>query len=137
MYGVGYSWSYIWQEVGGANFYNVLSLAAPHIAVIVGHLSLYTFWMMSLQTMGCLLVFMTSYLFLYQVLLVYNGQTGYERKQNLKLYDLGAKQNFLDVLGKRWYLAWLWPRVSSKLPGDGMNFKAKPRIEMLEDWKNL
>ncbi|XP_014673429.1 PREDICTED: probable palmitoyltransferase ZDHHC24 isoform X1 [Priapulus caudatus] len=138
IYGVTYSWSYIWQEVGGATVANVLSLVAPHIAVVVGHLDLYTFTLMSLQAMACVLVFLTTYLFFYQVALVRSGQTAYERRHGVTMYEgTSAADNVRQLLGERWYLTWVWPSVRSRLPGDGMQFRTKPLIDELEDWKNL
>ncbi|XP_014673430.1 PREDICTED: probable palmitoyltransferase ZDHHC24 isoform X2 [Priapulus caudatus] len=86
IYGVTYSWSYIWQEVA----------------------------------------------------LVRSGQTAYERRHGVTMYEgTSAADNVRQLLGERWYLTWVWPSVRSRLPGDGMQFRTKPLIDELEDWKNL
>ena len=55
--------------------------------------------------------------------MIFRGQTSYERKKHKREYDLGWKQNFLQVLGARWYLVWIWPTITSPLEGDGTNFR--------------
>ena len=44
------------------------------------------------------------------------GQTQFERKRGITLYDRGWRQNVRHVLGERWLSALLWPLVDSPLP---------------------
>ncbi|KAK7868622.1 hypothetical protein R5R35_008431 [Gryllus longicercus] len=58
-------------------------------------------------------------LFTYHALLVACGRVGYEKNQNISKYDMGMKQNFINVFGERWYISWLSPFISSTLPSNG------------------
>ena len=45
------------------------------------------------------------------------------------MYDLGFVENLKETFGDNWKIAWVFPLVSSPLPGDGINFKAKEMVQ--------
>ncbi|XP_044536731.1 probable palmitoyltransferase ZDHHC24 [Gracilinanus agilis] len=57
--------------------------------------------------------------------LLLRGQTTREWAHDLRLYDLGPRQNLRAALGSRWALVWLWPFLASPLPGDGITFQTQ------------
>ncbi|XP_043931343.1 probable palmitoyltransferase ZDHHC24 [Protopterus annectens] len=65
---------------------------------------------------------------LIHIILLFGGQTKKEWFNSQFSYDLGWHRNIKELLGKRWYLVWLFPLVSSPLPGDGIDFEMKQVI---------
>ena len=53
---------------------------------------------------------------------VLNGKTTHENNTKRSPYNLGWRQNLLEVLGDNWRRAVIWPFVTSKLPHDGVNW---------------
>lgn len=62
---------------------------------------------------------------LYHGTLLLRGQTTWEWARGQHAYDLGPARNLQAALGPRWALVWLWPFLSSPLPGDGITFQTK------------
>jgi len=58
----------------------------------------------------------------YHVNLVFKGKTTYENNNSIGLYNLGLKQNLLEVFGKNWRKAILWPMAPSPLPHNGIDW---------------
>jgi len=75
------------------------------------------------QILGLIIILMSSYLVVTQFAAILNGQTQYERKHAIGTYDLGWKYNVMDVLGRNWWLVWLFPTLPSPLLGDGLRFE--------------
>ena len=74
-----------------------------------GGVSLFNFfvvivsWLCFMQFFGC------SGCFFFQMKLIFSGQTTYEWRHGIFLYDRGWRRNFLDVCGSRWFFWWLFP----------------------------
>jgi len=58
-----------------------------------------------------------------QVAQIVRGQTRYERKRGVLMYDNGLMCNIRAVFGERWYVAWICPWIKSPLPEDGARFR--------------
>ncbi|XP_013784271.1 probable palmitoyltransferase ZDHHC24 [Limulus polyphemus] len=134
IYGVSYQWDYCFQHLGGLRPGSVLILIAPHFAWVFGAVSSFGFLVAVLHTLGIVVLVVTSYLLLIQLLVILYGQTQYERKHNIESYNLGFKCNLLDVLGTRWYFVWLFPWIPSTQNGDGLHFF---NVSDLENVKNI
>lgn len=65
---------------------------------------------------------LTSVLLLYHFNLVFNGKTTHENNSRKSSYNLGWKQNLLEVFGTNWKRSLVWPFATSKLPHDGVNW---------------
>ena len=52
----------------------------------------------------------------------YVGRTTFESNRSITLYNLGWKQNILEVFGDKWKRTLIWPFVSSKLPHNGVDW---------------
>lgn len=60
-------------------------------------------WLCLVQVLGC------SGCFFFQMTLIFSGQTTYEWRHNILIYDQGWKKNFIGICGRLWYLWWLFP----------------------------
>ena len=70
----------------------------------------------------------------YHVRNLIKGQLTHENSHGIHKYNLGLKGNLRAVLGDRWVVAWLFPWIPSKIPGDGLTF---PLASEYEDPKAL
>jgi palmitoyltransferase len=70
------------------------------------------------------MLFMVA-LLAFNINFIWHGTTTYEKKQRIRDYDLGWKQNFRDVIGENWILACFIPFAQLKLPGDGIYWNTK------------
>lgn len=59
-------------------------------------------------------VLLTTVLVAYHANLVLHGRTTFESNRRVDAYNLGWKQNVLEVLGARWKIAIFWPFVASR-----------------------
>ncbi|XP_055940304.1 probable palmitoyltransferase ZDHHC24 [Argiope bruennichi] len=113
---------HVFEIIGGYHWMSIVCMLAPHIAVLFGLLSIYGFICAITQIiLSCVLV-LTTYLFCVQIMCIAQGQTIHENRAGITLYDLGWKKNFIQVLGRKWYLAIIFPFASSPVDGDGINF---------------
>lgn len=72
----------------------------------------------------------TGFLLFYHGRVILRGQiTPESKRRNSVSYDKGWKSNLMDVLGERWYIAWVSPFLVSKLPGDGMHWQAQEVVK--------
>lgn len=115
-------WPHIIETIGGFHWIPLMCMIAPHIAVLGGFLSIYGFICAVSQIVLVSVFVLTSSLLCVQIKCIVNGQTIHEKKAEITLYDLGWKKNFIQILGKKWYLAILSPIASSPVDGDGLNF---------------
>ena len=130
LYAAIFQWEYCFTQMGGFTLSSLVSLIAPHFALILGYLSAYGCLVSVVQIIGLIIILMSSYLVTTQFSAILNGQTQYERKHAIVTYDLGWKYNLMDVLGRNWWLVWIFPTLPSPLLGDGLRFE-------YEDVKNI
>lgn len=134
LYALAYQWEYCFTHMGGFGLSSLLSLLAPHLALVLGYLSAYGCLVSLIQIIGLLVVGMSLYLVVTQYSALLQGQTQYERKHSITIYDLGWQRNIKEVLGTRWCLVWIFPTLPSPLPGDGLKFT---QANEYEDVKNM
>lgn len=70
-------------------------------------------------------VLFTGVLFYFHVDLMLRGFVTHERNSKLNEYDLGRLENIKAALGKKWYLIWLSPFITSELTHDGIHWETK------------
>ncbi|VDP16655.1 unnamed protein product [Soboliphyme baturini] len=107
-------WSVVWKQ-----------LVAPQLALIARLISCYQFLLATLLMSGLVACAFFGYLFCFQVYLVCTGQTYQEHLTGISCYNLGPLQNLRQIVGDRYVLVWLWPFVTSKLPGNGIDFPTR------------
>ncbi|XP_022085241.1 probable palmitoyltransferase ZDHHC24 [Acanthaster planci] len=95
-------------------------------------------YFIAFQSGTCMLGFLAfTALFCYHAYIALRGQTTHEKRRiRDRSYDLGWRQNIRDVLGTRWYLVWIFPLITSPLPGDGVHFLKRGMVG-LEEVKDL
>lgn len=113
---------FLGHVMGGLGLGTWLCVLIPHVAGITGFLTLQQFFVAVISFVALLCLFMFSWLLGIQIVQLRHGQTKYEKKKGYVVYDLGFVGNARDVLGSRWYVAWLLPWIPSPLPGDGITF---------------
>jgi len=128
--------SYLWAAVLYCTYFNTRFLARHLSEITWSVLPKFIFPLVSLLTFDFswlqLYIFfwsahfaallLTTVLLLYHANLVLNGKTTHENNTKRSPYNLGWRQNLLEVLGDNWRRAVLWPFVTSKLPHDGVNW---------------
>jgi palmitoyltransferase len=110
---------------GGLTLYTFLSYVGPHMGWLLGYYDLYVFAITILTSVGTVLLGLLSWLLYIQIYQITFGQTNYEKKKNVKKYNVGIMHNIKEVLGCRWYLVLLFPWIPSPLIGSGTQFKVK------------
>ncbi|XP_063861375.1 probable palmitoyltransferase ZDHHC24 [Scylla paramamosain] len=133
LYGTCYQWDYVYSTINLPLVYFFLTLIAPHFALLFGVINLWGVLVAVLHTLGLCTLLMTFYLLVMQMRAICRGQTQYEMKCNINDYNLSLKQNVIDVLGKRWKIAWMSPFINSPLRGDGTVFRKANDYEPPKD----
>lgn len=133
LYGIYYQWEYVYETINLPVIYFFLCLLAPHFALLFGAINLWGVLVATLHTLGLATLLMVSYLLLIQAKAICQGQTQYEMKHNIHDYNLSLRQNIVDVLGRRWKVAWISPFIMSPLTGDGLKFLRATEYEPPKD----
>ena len=110
---------------GTLTLYTFMSYFAPHAGWMFGYNDKYVMAITALTTVGTALLFIFSMMLFTQIRQIIYGQTQHEMKKEIYIYNQGVSRNFLEVLGKRWYLVLLFPWIPSPLYGDGVLFHVK------------
>ena len=55
--------------------------------------------------------------------MAFKGLTWFENGKQILIYDLGWRQNLIDIFGKNWLMAIINPFSKLKLNNDGTQFK--------------
>ena len=54
--------------------------------------------------------------------MIHSGTTTFESNRKIYNYNLGWRQNWVEVLGREWRLALVCPWVTSRLPHNGVEW---------------
>ncbi|XP_078064654.1 putative palmitoyltransferase ZDHHC24 [Mustelus asterias] len=111
----------------GVSLHSLFLLIMPWAMLITGQVSFPVFcFAFVADTCVVGFLFVSAFL-LFHLQLLWRGLTTKEWSAGrYGLYDLGWRRNVTQVLGERWYLAWLCPLLPSELPGDGVTFEMRP-----------
>lgn len=120
VYATFYNTYFIVNYIDFADIYTIIRLIFPLAMVFIDLTNgqFYLFLYLIIIIGG---VF-TGVLLFYHTRLMLKGIVTYEKNHNIAMYDMGWKQNVIDVLGNRWYLVWMSPFISSELRSDGINW---------------
>ena len=114
---------FVGETQGGYGPWTWLCLALPHVMALTGMLSALQLFVCVVTSLAYVGSFLTLWHLRLMLVQIGTGQTRYERHTKLREYDRGMPANLYDVLGPRWYLAWVWPWVTSEPTDDGMSYK--------------
>lgn len=118
-----FHWQYVTSIVGTFGMATMFTMFMPMLSWMFGYTTLFQTFVTFMAGLSLFALVMFSFLLFFQVNIISRGQTSYERKKKFKrLYDKGVVNNFFEILGKKWYLSWLWPTLPSALPEDGTNY---------------
>ena len=123
LYANAFHYEYVKAEIGGFGLGTWFTMFTPAIMWLLGYTTFYGFFVTFITGLSIFALILFSGQLFFQCRIISRGQTSYERKKKKREYDMGWRGNFREVLGERWYLAWIWPTVNSPLPGDGTHFK--------------
>lgn len=117
-----YNFEYVGEVMGGHTVGAWLCIMAPHMAVVFGLFdSFHQFFVAVVTFIAYFFMVLVAVLLKEQIQYILNGQTKYERKKDIRLYNQGWKKNVRELLGDRWILVFLWPWTKSP-PSDGIKF---------------
>lgn len=130
---------YMWLAVGYCTYFNTRFLMLHSDQLSWSALPKFIFPLVSLMThdfswMQMYIFFwsahfaallLTSVLLVYHCHLVLNGKTTHESNVHSTIYDLGWRQNLMEVFGENMHLTWVLPFVKSKLPHNGVDWDTK------------
>lgn len=126
----------LFDVLGGLSIGNIVMHVFPVAGWMFDFIDLYQLAWISLSAV-CVYSFMFCILLtLYQASLFLNGQTAHEKNKNVQTYKYGSwKEQLKEFLGARWFIAWIFPTLSSLLQGDGTEFMTKEKFK-IESHKN-
>ena len=118
-----YNFEFVGEVMGGHTIGTWLCIAAPHVAVVLGQFeSVHQFFVAFITFVAYFFMVLVGFLLKEQIQYISRGQTKYEYKKKIMIYNQGWRQNVKEVLGDRWILVFLWPWTISR-PGDGIHFR--------------
>lgn len=116
--------------MGGHTVGSWFCIIAPHVAVVLGLFESFRQFFVALITfVGYFFMFLVGYLLKEQIQFVSQGQTKYENKKDIRIYNQGWRRNVSEILGPKWFLVFFWPWTVSK-PGDGIHFSKSEWIQL-------
>ncbi|KAF0302566.1 putative palmitoyltransferase ZDHHC24 [Amphibalanus amphitrite] len=116
LYGIIYEWDMVLEAAGGYSLWLPLQLSAPHLLWPFGLLDGWGLLVCVHNMLGLSVLVNAGLLVYLQLSALRRGQTQFERKRGITLYDRGLRQNLRNVLGERWLVALFWPFADSPLP---------------------
>ena len=138
VYAVLFNLDYFSSILGGLGINTWLKLVFPLVAYLLSYVTLYQLFILIVAGICFMALFMFTSLISFQVFFITRGQTQFECKKKIREYNRGLKDNWIEVLGKQWYLTWLSPFLHSELPGDGAHFvKLNVTFEPTESTKDI
>lgn len=116
---------YVWTEFENVSATALLKFVFPLLILMSGMDLSWTQVAIFFWSVHVAALLLTTVLLVYHIRLIQRGSTTFEANRKICAYNLGWKQNFVEVLGVRWYLALFSPFVKSKLPHNGVEWDTK------------
>lgn len=130
VYAFIYNNYFIWSKIDFEFPMSILKIVFPVAIFIFGFDDSINQFYLMLYIVTVMGMLFTAVLCVYHFNLVFTGCTANEKNKKIFTYSLGWKRNFEEVFGDRWYLVWLMPYISSKLPQDGVTWHRSTRWNM-------
>ena len=135
---------YVYTEVGLASPYSLFKFIFPLLILMSGmdiswdQVAIF-FWSVHVAALlltSVLLVYhvrwgerlvinIQSLQWLLIIRLIHCGTTTFESNRRIHNYNLGWKQNWIEVLGRNWKFALVWPGAKSRLPHNGVEWDTR------------
>ena len=128
-YTVLFDFDYFSNALGGFGIYTFIKMIFPLAAFILGYCTLYQVGILIVTGICLMAMFLFTCLLSFQIFFISRGQTQFECKKKILDYQKTFKDNWLEVLGKRWYLTPFGYLFKSRLPGDGTHFSKTVSLE--------
>lgn len=122
VYASYYNVSFLWDYITFDSWRSVFKLIFPLATLFMEWTEnqLFVFYVIIVLLGGAF----TGTLFYFHLDLMLRSVVTHERHKNIKSkYDRGYLNNVKLVLGENWFLVWLSPWITSKLPCDGIDWK--------------
>ena len=132
-YTMMFDFEYFSSVLGGFGPQTWLKMVFPMVAYLLGYCTLHQLGILFVCGVCCMAMFLFTCLLSFQVFFISRGQTQFECKKKIKDYQKNFKQNWVEVLGKRWYLPVFGYFLKSRLPGDGTHFSKTTAFESNND----
>ena len=129
LYTVLYDFEYFSNSLGGFGIYTLVKMIFPFAAYLFGFCTAHQLGILIVSGVSFLAMFLFTCLVSFQIFFISRGQTQFECKKKVSDYRRSFKENWLEVLGKRWYLTVFAYFFKSKLPGDGTHFAKTVLLE--------
>lgn len=128
-YTVLFDFEYFSNVIGGFGFSTLVKMIFPFAAYLLGYCNAHQLAILIVTGICFMAMFLFTCLMSFQIFFISRGQTQFECKKKVTDYGRTFKENWVEVLGKRWYLPVLGYFFQSKLPGDGTHFSKKVSLE--------
>lgn len=138
VYTLFFNFEFFSETLDGFGLSTILKLVFPAAAFTFGYCTFYQL----LILIVCGVCFVASFLFTclvsFQIFFISRGQTQFECKKKIRCYHKNFKDNWIEVLGYKWYLPLLGYFLKSPLPGDGTHFASSPSNHLeTESYKDI
>lgn len=113
---------FIWRRINFEFPMSILKIVFPLAIFVFGFDGSIEQFYLLLYIVTVIGMLFTGVLCAYHFHLVFIGCVANEKDKRRFTYNLGWRQNFLEVFGDRWYIAWLLPYFKSTLSHDGITW---------------
>ena len=127
IYALVLSFLLVFKMSGGFSLIVLISTIFPMLAWLFNMIPV-NIVIMVLTSLTVLVVAVSGAMLALTLHHIYNGQTFWEARQNIRRSP-GWKKNAEDVLGSRWWIIWLCPFIPSPLPGDGTHYNPRDFVQ--------
>lgn len=100
----------------------------PLFAFALGMISLYELFVAFTNALSMILSLLLFFYLIMNLTMAQRNQTWHERAKQIKIYDIGWKQNLIETFGYNWLQAFINPFSLLKLPSDGITYKLNVNI---------
>jgi len=109
--------------INNPNLRTIFCVFMPLFAIGLGMISVMDFLVIFANTISMLLLPILFLYFFINFKMALKGLTWFENGKQILIYDLGWRQNLIDIFGKNWLMAIINPFSKLKLNNDGTQFK--------------
>ncbi|XP_018350671.1 PREDICTED: palmitoyltransferase ZDHHC22 [Trachymyrmex septentrionalis] len=121
-YAFYYGSLFIWSRIPFEFPMSIIKMVFPVAIFFFGFDSSIDQFYLLLYVMSAMGTLYTGVLCIYHFNLILRGVVGNESNKKDFTYNMGWKDNIIEVFGERWYLTLLLPYIKSQLPHDGVSW---------------